>query len=76
MNDKCMIAPKLASSLLDLFKTEIKSQFELVRDSNSIRMIDFLINTSVPVTLYRNMLFFRGTNKSFKLDGAFSTSES
>ena len=28
----------------------------------------FLINTSIPVTLYSIMLTFRDSNKSFKLD--------
>ena len=32
-------------------------------------MKDFLINTSIPVTLYSNMLFFRDSNLSFLLDG-------
>ena len=32
-------------------------------------MNDFLINTSIPVTLYSNMLTLRDSNKSFKLDG-------
>ena len=32
-------------------------------------MNDFLINTSVPVTLYSNMLNFRDVIKSFKSDG-------
>ena len=71
MNDKCMIAPFLASSLLDLFKTEIKSQFELVKDSNSIRMSAFFINTSVPIILYKNMLTSIDTNQFFKLDVDF-----
>ena len=32
-------------------------------------MNDFLMNESIPVTLFSNMLFFRDSNKSFKLDG-------
>ena len=32
-------------------------------------MNDYLINTSVPVTLYSNMLVSRETNRSFTLDG-------
>ena len=32
-------------------------------------MNDFLINTTVAVTLYSNILTFRDTNKSLKLDG-------
>ena len=69
MNDKGMIAQYLASSLVNLFKPENKSQFKLKKDQNSIRMNDFLINQCIPVSLYSNMLTFRDSNKSFKLDG-------
>ena len=51
MNDNGMIAPYLSSSLINLFKPENISQFKLLKDPNSIRMNDFLINTSIPVTL-------------------------
>ena len=69
MNDKSMIAPYLASRLVHLFKPENTSQFELTKDQNSIEMNNFLINTSIPVTLYSNKINFRDSNKSFKLDG-------
>ena len=32
-------------------------------------MNDFLINDGIPVTLFSNMITFRDSNKSFKLDG-------
>ena len=69
MNDKGLIAPYLASSLVNLFKSENKSQFRLTKDLNSTKMIDFLINGGIPVTLFSNMLAFRDSKKSFKLDG-------
>ena len=69
MNDKGMIAPYLASSLLNLFTPENKSQFRLKKDLNSTRMNDFLINGGIPVSIYDNMLTFRVSNRSFKLDG-------
>ena len=69
MNDKGMIAPNIASSLVNLFTPENKSQFRLVTDFISTRMNGFLINASVPVSLYSNMLNFRESNKSIKLDG-------
>ena len=69
MNDKGMIAPYLASSLVNLFKPENKSQLKLIKDQNSFRMNDFLKNGVISVSLYRNMLTFRDSNKSFKLDG-------
>ena len=68
MNDKRMIAPYLASSLVILFKPENKIQFRLIKDLNSSKMNDFLINGGIPVTLFSNMLFFKDSNKSFKLD--------
>ena len=64
-----MIAPYLASSLVNLFTPENRSQFRLLKDLKSTKMGKFLINTSVRVTLYSNMLTFRDVNRSFKLDG-------
>ena len=32
-------------------------------------MIDFLINGVIPITLFSNMITFRDSNKSFKVDG-------
>ena len=69
MNNNGLIAPYLASSLVNLFKPENKSQFRLKKDLNSIKMNDFLINEGIPVTLVSNMLIFRDSNKSFKLEG-------
>ena len=69
MNNNGLIAPYLASSLVNLFKPENKSQFRLKKDLNSTKMNDFLINEGIPVTLVSNMLIFRDSNKSFKLEG-------
>ena len=69
MNNIGLIAPYLASSLVNLFKPENKSQFRLKKDLNSTKMNDFLINEGIPVTLVSNMLIFRDNNKSFKLEG-------
>ena len=69
MNDSGLIAPYLASYLVNVFKPENKSQFRLKKDLNSTKMNDFLINEGIPVTLVSNMLIFRDSNKSFKLDG-------
>ena len=43
----------------------------MIKDPNSIRMNDFLIKRSKPVSIYSNMLTFRDSNISFKLDGHF-----
>ena len=51
MNEKGLIAPYLASSLVNLFKPENRSQFRLKKDLNSTRMNDFVINKGIPVTI-------------------------
>ena len=69
MNNNGLISPYLAFSLVNLFTPENKSQFRMKKDLNSTKMNDFLINKGIPVTLVSNMLIFRDSNKSFKLDG-------
>ena len=69
INDEGLISPHLTSFLVNLFKPENKSQFRLNKDLNSTKMNDFLINGGIPVTPFSNMLIFRDSNKSFKLDG-------
>ena len=69
INDTGIIAPYLACSLVNLFIPENKSQFKLKKDLNSTRMNDFLMNTSLPVTLYSIFLTSTDTNRSFKLNG-------
>ena len=69
MNDKAIIAPYLASSLVNLFKPENKSQFRLRNDPNSTKMNDFLIHGIIPVTLFSNMITFSDSNKTFRLEG-------
>ena len=69
MIDKGMLAPYLSSFLVNLFKPEIKSQFRLMKDLNSAKMNENFINTSVPLTPFSNLLIFRDSNESFRLDG-------
>ena len=69
MNDKGLIAPYLTSSLVEVFKKDNKSQFRLRKDPNSTKMNDFLIHGNVPVTIFSNMITFRDSNKSFRLEG-------
>ena len=69
MNDKVLIAPYLASSLVNLFEPENKSQFKLTKDLSSTKMNYFLTHRNIPVALDSNMLTFREGNKSFKSDG-------
>ena len=69
MDEKGMIAPYLISSLSNVFNLENKSQFRLRKDPNSTKINDFLIHRGIPVTLFSNMITFRDSNKSFKLEG-------
>ena len=69
MNDKGMIAPYLTTSLIEVFKKDNKSQFRLRKDPNSTKMNDFLIHGNIPVTIFSNMITFRDSNKSFRLEG-------
>ena len=69
MNDKGMIAPYLTTSLVEVFKKDNKSQFRLRKDNNSTKMNDFLIHGTIPITIFSNMITFRDSNKSFRLEG-------
>ena len=69
MNDKGLIAPYLTTSFVEVFKKDNKSQFRLRKDPNSTKMNDFLIHGSKPVTIFSNMITFRDSNKTFRLEG-------
>ena len=68
MNDKGMIAPYLTTSLVEVFKKDNKSQFRLRKDNNSTKMNNFLIHGTIPVTIFSNMITFRDSKKSFRLE--------
>ena len=40
----------------------------MIKDLNSTKNNDFLINDGIPITLYCNMLTFRDSHKTFKID--------
>ena len=69
MDEKGMIAPYLVSSLSNVFNLENKSQYRLRKDPNSTKINDFLIHRGIPVSLVSNIIIFRDSNKSFKLEG-------
>ena len=69
MNDKGIIAPCLTTSLVEVFKKDNKSQFRLRKDLDSTKINDFLIHGNIPVTIFSNMITFRDSNKTFKLEG-------
>ena len=69
MDEKGLRAPYLAFSLVNLFKSENKSQFRLRKDLKSTKMSDFSIHGKIPVRLHSNMITSRDSNKTCKLDG-------
>ena len=69
MNENGLIAPYLASSLVNLFKPENRSQFRLKKDLNLSMMNDFSINGGIPVSSLSNMITSKDSNNTFKLDG-------
>ena len=69
MNEQGMIASYLVSSLVEVFKKDNKSQFRLRKDPNSTKLNDFLIHGTIPVTIFSNMITFRDTDKTFRLEG-------
>ena len=64
-----MIASYLALPLVEVFRKDNKSQFRIRKDPNSNKLNDFLIHGTVPVTIFSNMITFRDSNKSFRLEG-------
>ena len=69
MNDRGILATYLMSPLSRITNPENTTQFKLVKDHNSNRVNDLLINNTIPITLYGNILTFRDTNKQFDLKG-------
>ena len=69
MNDRGILATYLMSPLSRITNPENTTQFKLVKDHNSNRVNDLLINNTIPITLYGNILTFRDTNKQFELKG-------
>ena len=67
MNDRGILATYLMSPLSRFTNPENTTQFELVTDHNSNRVNDLLINNTIPITLYGNILTFRDTGKKFEL---------
>ena len=55
------------SPLSRITNPENTTQFKLVKDQNSNRVNDLLINNTIPITLYGNILIFRDTGKKYEL---------
>ena len=69
MNDRGILASYLMVTLSKINNPEISTQFKLVKDHSSNRVNDLLINKTIPITLYNNLLTFRDTGKEFELKG-------
>ena len=59
----------LLSKVINLDHT---SQLKLLKDPNSNKVNDLLINKTKPVTLYNNLLTFRDTDEKFEILGDLS----
>ena len=70
MKNRGIIASYLMSPLSKITNPEHTSEFELVKDPNSNRVNDLLLNKTIPVTLYNNLLIFRDTGEKFELQGS------
>ena len=69
MNDRGILASYLLSSLSKIPNPENSAQIKIIKDSNSNRLKDLLIKTTIPITLHDNLLTFRDTGKVFELKG-------
>ena len=69
VNDKGIIASYLMSPPSKVTNLENTSQFTLVKALDSNKVNDLLINKTIPVTLFNNLLKFRDTDKEFDLQG-------
>ena len=67
MIDRGILATYLMSLLSRITNPENTTQFKLVKDHNSNRVNDLLINNTIPITLYGNILTFRDTGTNFEL---------
>ena len=69
MHVRNIISSYLSSPLSKIANPEHTSQYIVVNDRSSNRVIDLLMNKAKPVTLYNNLLTFRDADKKLKLHG-------
>ena len=67
MDDSGILASYLLSALSVITNFEHTSQYKLVKDLNSKRVNDLLINKTIPVTLHQSLLRF--SDKVFEIQG-------
>ena len=66
MNDRGIVESYLLSPLSVINNPEFTSQYKLVKNLDSNRVNDPLINKTKPVTLYDKLLTILDTNKEFQ----------
>ena len=66
IKDRGIMASYLLSPLSKIFNPEHTSQFTLVNDPKRNTVNDLLINKTIPVTLYKNLLTFCATDQKFE----------
>ena len=71
-NDRGILASYLMSPQSKITNPEITTQFKVVKDHNSNRVNDLLLNKKIPIYLYCNMLTLRDTGREFELKGDLS----
>ena len=69
MKDSGVLASYWLLSLFKVTNPEHTSQFKLVKDPDSNRVKDLLINRIKPVTPYGNLLTLSDADKKFELEG-------
>ena len=76
-NNRGIIALFLISPLSEIINPGTTSQFKIVKDTNSNRVNDLLINKIKPLSLYNNLLTYRDKDKvrierrSFEIDNKY-----
>ena len=70
-NDRGILASCSLSLLSKISNPKHTSQIKLVKDPDSNRFNDLLINKSIPLTLQNNLLTFHDTDINFELVGNF-----
>ena len=69
LNDRGILASYLMSPLSKITNPENTTQYKLVKYSNSNRVKDLLIKSTLLITLHDNLSRFRDTSKTFELKG-------
>ena len=69
MNGSIILGSYLLSPLSKNVNPDHSSLFKLVKDPDSNRVNDLLINKTIPDNLYNNFLPFLDTNKNFESNG-------